>query len=171
MAVNTNINVTGAFVGSVGGQPIPYAFGNLSIMPSGSIRLFNGTAANQAGVFFSKAFSIAASGNLDIDLTSGQTDINNVAVNLTKVKLVFCKITSLVSATDYIKLGPQNVTNGIQLWHGGVTTSFYTEIRDTLFLAGGQNWAGWTVDGTHKIIRLNNPTANTLAGFLGVLGI
>lgn len=170
MAVNTAIQLKGSFTGSVGGQPIPYAFANSNgTMPQGLIRLFAGTGATQANVCFVLPWTIATTASLDIDFTSGQTDINNVAVNLTKVKLVYCEVTT-PGATDYIKMGPLNATNANQLWYGGVTATYYEEVR-TLLLHAITNGAGYTVDGTHKILRLTNPTAGTLSGFLIVLGI
>jgi hypothetical protein len=170
MAVDTRIDIRNGITGLVGGTRIPYRFGS-SLMPAGQIRMYAGTGATQANVCFVKTWTLAGSANLDVDLTTGQTDINNVAVNLTKVKLVICQITALVAVADYVKIGPQNVTNAIQLWHGDVTANFFTEIRDVPFINGGQNWAGWTVDATHKIIRINNPTANSLSGHLIVIGI
>lgn len=170
MAVNTRIDKKGSFTGSVGGVAIPYRFGNSAgTMPNGKIRLYNGTGATQMSVVFVKAWTIAAGANLDIDLTSGQTDINVVAVNLTKLKYLYCEVTS-PGATDYVKLGPLNVTNAIQLWFGGVTATYYEEVRASCEHVIS-NGAGYTVDATHKVIRINNPTAGSLSGFLIVGGI
>jgi hypothetical protein len=164
---DTDIQLTRGIRGGVNGTPIPLRFGATS-HPAGRMRLFNGTAANQANVAFEKTFSLTAASNLDVDFTTGQTDVNGQAVNLSAVKLVYLEITSATTG-DSLRLGPQNVTNGWQGWFGTTTTTGYAECRG-LFLQGGYNFAGWTVDGTHKVLRLNNPSATTVSGYLWVVG-
>lgn len=168
MAVDTRLNIRGAFTGQVGNTAIPRGFGT-SGMASGQVRMYAGTGATQANVCFIKALSIASGANTDVDLTSGETDINNVAVNLSKIKLVYLEITS-PGTSDYLKLGPQNVTNGNSLWFADKTANYYEKVW-AKSLHTIENGAGITVDSTNKVIRINNPSAGTLTGYLIVVGI
>lgn len=171
MAVNMNFQLSGSLIGTLNGATATYRWASPNgLMPQGLMRLFNGTGATQISVAVVKTFSILTTANLDIDLTSGQTDINNVAVNMTKLKYICCVVTAPVSG-DYLKIGPLNATNALQGPWGGVTATYYDEVRDVPYQNGGLNWAGWTVDGTHKVLRLNNPTAHTLTGWLILAGL
>lgn len=170
MGLSTEFALTGAVVQILSnGVTVPYRMAE-SGMPQGYLRLFNGTGVTQADTAIVNAWSIAAATNLDIDLRSGQLDLVGNAVVLSKVKLVICTVTE-PGTTDYITLGPQGVTNAAQLGFGGVVSSSYAEVRDMPFVMGGGNFAGWTIDATHKVVRLANPGSNPLTGYLIVVGI
>lgn len=166
--VNTQISIRNGFVGRLGVTNIPYRFGS-NVMPQGLIRLLNGVGATQANVCMVKPWSIAAAANLDIDLTTGQLDISNVAVNLSAVKLVYLEITN-PGTTDAVRFGPQGVTNAAQLWFQAATEHFYEVVRSKLLMTW-ENGAGWPISGSNKVLRIHNPSAGTLTGWLAVLGI
>lgn len=171
MAVNMNFQLSGSLIGTLNGATSVYRWASPNgLMPSGTMRLFDGTGATQAHVAVVKPFSILTTANLDLDMTSGLTDINNQAVNLTKLKY-FCFVVTAPVSGDYLKVGPQAVTNAFQGPWGGVAASNYEEVRDVPYENGGLNWAGWTVDGTHRVIRLNNPTLHTLTGWYILVGL
>ena len=150
-----------------GGGTAPLRFGNYG-MAKGTFSLFDGTGATQSNVAFVKDFTILTTANLDIDLTSGQTDASGAAVVMTSLKWIYFELTN-PAATDKIRIGPQGVTNAIQLWFQAATTNFWTEAQ--MYFQGFSNYAGLTVDATHKVIRLHNPGASTVNGYFLAGGV
>jgi hypothetical protein len=116
------------------------------------------------------AVSLAASANLDIDLANASNTVKDRAgrpLNLAKLYAVVLAIDS-PDGTKALRLGPQNVSNGCQLWFGGTGSTNYELVDRTVVRAGS---GGWTVTaGTGDILRLNNPTAGTVAGSLYLVG-
>ena len=112
------------------------------------------------------AVSLAAGANLDIDLANASNTVEDRAgrpLNLAKLYAVVLAVTS-PDGTKALRLGPQNVANGCQLWFGGTGATAYETVED-----GVVRWSysGWTVTaGTGDILRVNNPGATTVAGSL-----
>lgn len=166
--LSTEINIRRGLTGRIGETTIPYLFRS-AIMPNGLIRMLNGTGATQVNCGIVVPWTIATTANLDIDVTTGQLDINRAAVNLSAIKLVYLEITN-PGVNDSVRFGPQGVTNAAQLWFQAATTNFYDVVRSKL-LQTFENGAGWTVDGSNKILRIHNPSAGSLSGWLVVAGI
>lgn len=116
------------------------------------------------------AVSLAAGANLDIDLANASNTVKDRAgrpLNLARVYAVVLAVTS-PDGTKALRLGPQNVANGCQLWFGGTGATAYELVEN-----GVVRWSysGWTVTaGTGDILRVNNPGATTVAGSLYLVG-
>lgn len=116
------------------------------------------------------AVSLAAAANLDIDLASASNTVKDRAgrpLNLSKLYAVVLAVTN-PDGTKALRLGPQNVANGCQLWFGTTGATGY-ETVDRQVIRYSQ--AGWTVTpGTGDVLRVNNPTGVAVAGSLFLVG-
>lgn len=117
------------------------------------------------------AVSLAAAANLDIDLANASNSVKDRAgrpLNLAKLYAVVLAVDAPDGAKA-LRLGPQNVSNGCQLWFGGTGASNYELVDRTVVRA---SYAGWTVTaGTGDVLRVNNPTAGTVAAALYLVGL
>lgn len=106
--------------------------------------------------------TIAAAGNFDIDFNGGTMyDTLNVAMAWTKLHFLLVAVVSPDGA-KYVKVGAQNVTNGLDIGCGGVVTATaYREVYNFCTFEK-PSVAGYTVDATHKVVRINNPTGSSV---------
>lgn len=123
-----------------------------------------GTGANQANTVWWETRTIAAGANDDLDLTAltKSTPGGTASVSFTCIKSI--QIENLdTTAGDYLKVGKvASVANG---WEGpfGTTAGSYQNVEPEGCYANHQkSAAGWTVDSTHKVLRINNPGANPI---------
>jgi hypothetical protein len=116
------------------------------------------------------AVSLAASASLDIDLADPANtllDRVNRPLNLSKLYYLALAVTS-PAGTKSLRVGPQNVTSGAQLWFSGVGAGAY-EVVDQWVQR--PSFSGWTVTaGGARVLRINNPSAVTVAGTLYLAG-
>jgi hypothetical protein len=136
--------------------------------PSRDIRLSYGTGSGQINVIYRKAFTLAPTISLDIDFKggTGELDVLNVALSLAKIRCIDLVITTAPAADVAIRLGPQGQTNGfIGPWKD---IDSYVSVKRRLFLDDIAD--GWVVDATHKILRINNPSAGSVSGVLEIFG-
>lgn len=116
------------------------------------------------------AVSLAAAANLDIDLANASNTVKDRAgrpLNLSKLYAVILAITS-PDGTKSLRLGPQNVANGCQLWFGTAGATGYETVDRQVIR---YSYAGWTVTaGTGDVLRVNNPTGVTVAASLLLVG-
>jgi hypothetical protein len=107
----------------------------------------NGSGDNQADCQWSDNRTLTAGSSEDIDLTT-QIDDFNVAMGLSELKLLFIKNNSAVQTLTVFNAS----SNAFQ---GPVAASATVAIPP-----GGQlllvNPVGWTVDGTHKVLKVAN---------------
>lgn len=169
MSLSTRLSLQGSTIIKkfAGGGSAPIRFGKAN-NPGGLYQLIDGTGATGSNVAFIRAFTLAAGANQDIDLTSGETDPAGAAVLMTAIKWYLCELTS-PAANAKFRIGPQGVTNAIILGFQAATTNFWEEGQFKLW--GGTNWSGITVDSTHKVIRINNPTGSSISGYFACGGV
>ncbi len=113
--------------------------------------LSNGTGANKAQLRHSKQYSFAP-GNTDLDLTSLATD-RPPGGNQTFALIQWFILRLFAPATGIKLLVGNYGTNG---WLGGLDAVTTTkEVRDTLIDVNQID--GWTVSGSLRYLRINNP--------------
>lgn len=129
----------------------------------------NGTAVDLADVVWHDLRTLASSGNDDLDLTALNRSIfgTSVTSNFARVKEIV--IVNLNAVTgDFLRLD-SSVTNGNTGPFGGSITSKIEVGADSpLVLASKKD--GWAVDGTHKVLRINNPSAHSIQYYIGIIG-
>lgn len=128
-------------------------------------QLTDGNAANQAHQFWHDCRSVAGSANDDLDLNGGtMTNVFGVTVTMTKVAWVLLK---LVTPAVGVRVVVGNAaSNAWTAWFGA--QSHTEECRDTLFKVNQIDQ--WTVDSTHKTLRINNPTGSAISYHIAILG-
>ena len=127
--------------------------------------LSNGTAADQATNFWHDKRSVGAAANDDLDLNNGSIlNAFGQALALTKVAWVLIRLTAPGAG---IRLVVGNApTNPWLAWFGAVA---HTEEVRTLVFKDNQI-DQWTVSGTSKVLRINNPTASAVVYDIVILG-
>lgn len=140
------------------------------ILPALSAPLTNGTANLQANMVYASKLTIGAGANADIDLNSGSIlSVVNLTATFTKIKQVIVIIDS-PDGTKKVRVGPQNVTNGCQLWFGGTGATCYEEVVE--WTVKTNRYGGWTVTpSTGDILRVNNPGAGSVDVFVILVGL
>ena len=148
LRVNVNLTPAGALTNTV---DYATAIENLQFDEISTL-LTNGSGISQGNQWATLGSTVAASGNWDIDLT----DLDNVygAVNLSKVKIFLLHLDEPDGAL-YVNIG-STVANQFDAHHTGVQEVWSTYYHENVY-------DGWTVDGTNKIIRVQNPTASAVA--------
>jgi len=127
--------------------------------------LSNGTAANQATNLWHDRRSVGAGANDDLDLNNASIlNAFGQALALTKVAWVFFRIVT-PATTVRLVLGAA-ASNPWQAWFGATT---HTEEVQNLFFKDNQI-DQWTVSGTSKVLRVNNPTASAVIYDIVILG-
>jgi hypothetical protein len=126
----------------------------------------NGTAANQANVQWHDTRSLNTTTSETLDLTAlvGGAFGN---VNLAKAK--------------YVKIEVVTTTTGYRLLVGGGSTTPFTacfaDPSDILRIDAGGVWYldspvdGWTVDSTHKLLTIENPSGGTIQYKIWIAGV
>lgn len=105
--------------------------------------------------------TIAASGNFDLDLNGATMyDTLNIAMAWTKLHFLLVSIVA-PNGTKVVRVGPQNLSNANALGFGAVGSTSYLEVRNFLVIEN-PSLAGFTVDSTHKLVRINNPGADAV---------
>lgn len=127
-------------------------------------RLTYGTGAAQVNRFWEDERTVTAGSNDDIDLTAITMTIpvGSVTVGFSAVKSI--QVENLTSTTGYYLLVGKvsSVTNG---WEGPFHTVAGGVQRvepDGVYANHQKSAAGWTVDSTHKVLRINNPSAGSI---------
>jgi hypothetical protein len=129
----------------------------------------DGVAADQCDKVWHDERTVAAGANDDLDLTALVTSLfgSNVTINFVKLKwlLVVYK-----STTSGVKLRlDSSVTNGFTGAFGDSATSKIEIGADSPLLTGRKK-DGWTVDATHKVLRVNNPGASAITYRIVIAG-
>lgn len=131
-----------------------------------------GTGAGQATTFWERLRTVTAGSNDDLDLSAiTQTlPIGVASLAFTCVKGIRIALTSSVSG-DYLLVGKVSaVTNG---WEGPFHTVSGCVQRvehGGCFSNDTTSAAGWTVDSTHKVLRINNPGATSITYHIALIG-
>lgn len=168
MGFSASYKLAGGYLHTSGGHIASGRLGRTP-EPTVSLDLADGTGAEQANQVYSASLSIAASATLLIDLKGGggELDVLNVALAMTAVKVVILTIDTPASGAS-LRFGPQGQTNAAQLWFQAATTNFWEQVLDVM--VKGDTRAGWALDGTHKVVAINNPGAATVTGKIRIIG-
>ena len=139
-------------------------------LPTLSTTLTNGTGNQQGNQAYAQLYTIAAGANADIDLNSGSIlGLVNAVASFTKIKKIVVAIKDH-DGTKKVRVGPQGVTNGAQLWFGGTGATCYEEVVE--WTVKVNSYGGWTVTaGTGDILRINNPTAGSVDVYIAIVGL
>lgn len=122
--------------------------------------LSNGTGPNNARYRYRHQHTFVV-GNTDLDLLGGITDDYNVPISFSLLKWILFRV---VTPTTGIKLILGNYgANGFQ---GPIGTTL--DVKDVELLIDPID--GWTVDGTHRYLRVNNPGAGTVITDVVLIG-
>ena len=133
-------------------------------------QLSNGSAADQADTIWSDQRTVAASGHDDLDLTNLTHTLfgSTLTIDLASVKAILLINTSTTS-NDRLRLGFGPVANACTAPFGGSATSKVEIGADSALLLSSKK-DGWTVDSTHKILRVVNPSADSITYSIVILG-
>jgi hypothetical protein len=132
-------------------------------------QLANGAAADQADTIWSDQRTVAAAAHDDLDLTNLTHTLfgSTLAIDLASVKAIFIVNTSTTSG-DLLRLD-SSVANACTAPFGGSATSLVEIGADSALLLSSKK-DGWTVDSTHKILRVANPSADSITYSIVILG-
>lgn len=126
--------------------------------------LSTGTGSGQGNRIYYNEATITAGSNSDIDVTA-LTDRKGVALNFAKIRWVIIVIDTPTASYKLIFKG-STATNPIALWKGSASAD--EDIHDVLVRTN--NVDGWSVSGTTKVIRLNNPSAGSVTYRILIVG-
>jgi hypothetical protein len=124
----------------------------------------NGTGSGAAQKLYYTEASILTTADSDIDLQN-LTNRLGVAVSFTNIKGVVL-VFDTPATTKKVVFQGSVVTNPVGLWKDDETTD--EDIHDVCVRLNSVD--GWTVDGTHKVIRLHNPGLTTVTYRICVWG-
>jgi hypothetical protein len=114
----------------------------------------NGTGNNQINSIWFDERTIAASGNDDLDLAGGLTDVYGATITFAILKIILIDIDT-PDGTKSVLVGPAGVANGFQGPFGGTGATVYLTVKESLYIV--EPWTGWTVTaGTGDILRVTN---------------
>jgi hypothetical protein len=132
-------------------------------------QLSNGSAADQANTIWSDQRTVAASGHDDLDLTNLTHTLfgSTLSIDLASVKAILLVNTS-TTTNDRLRFD-SSVANACTAPFGGSATSLVEIGADSALLLSSKK-DGWTVDSTHKILRVANPSADAITYNIVILG-
>lgn len=156
-----------------------FAIGN-GDWPALNMILTLGTSDTPAasGIGYANAWYVAkrtctAAGSDNLDLTALTNNIGET-FNFAKIKKILIALTDINGAAldgvGKLLVGPQNITNAFQGPFGGGGATVYKSVYDWEVIVWNK-WAGYTVDGTHKILGITNPGANDISYAIGIWGV
>lgn len=116
--------------------------------------LADGTGAGKANKFFHNRYTFAANGNTDIDLQTQTADAFGAAQAFTLIKIFLLRIVTPATGL-LLKVMPTAVNGFNALSSGGVTDGVPCHNK----LYADSLIDGFVVDGSHKVLRVNNPHA------------
>lgn len=118
----------------------------------------NGSGAGQADMIFQDQRTLGASASESLDIQTGAlTDIFGNAITLSKVKAII--VTALGTNTNNVLVGGA----GSNAFSGpfGSTTDYATIVPGGMLVLVAPTAGGYTVDGTHKLLKVANSAGTT----------
>ncbi len=125
----------------------------------------NGSAANMVSKSYQRSSSLVAT-TIDLDLTTLVANDDSVGFSHVREVLIY-NDDATVGGAKVLTVGLG--TNPINYWLGGTTPTFIVHPGTAARFACPLQTAGWLVDGTHKILRLDSGV-NTVAYRVVILG-
>lgn len=126
-----------------------------SLLPEMKTTFTDGTGSNQAQKHYHKAHTITASSSVTIDLTAA-ADERGVTHNFGKVKWMLIRLRTPVTG-KYVTVG-NAATNIFSAWISASTTT--EDVSSILYRDNPVD--GWTVDATHKNLKIANPYGSSV---------
>jgi hypothetical protein len=152
-ALACNIQLKGGVVvqytGTDGGFPDTWKFGT-GLLPAWALQLTYGTTANKAQKHAHKKITIAGGGNTTIDLTAFASD-NLGTISLSNVRAVIIRLRSPATGV-YVTVG--NASSNVFAMNLSSSTVTFN-VADMELKTSPID--GWTVDSTHKNVKIANP--------------
>lgn len=124
-----------------------------SLLPDMKTILSDGTGSNQAQKHYHKAHTITASSSVTIDLTAA-ADERGVTHDFDKVKWMLIRLRD--PATGKTVTVGNAATNQFSAWISAATTT--ESVSGIMYRDNPID--GWTVDATHKDLKIANPYAS-----------
>lgn len=142
----------------------------------GSPGSLSAAGALQSKNWCAEKLTISSSGSYSFCFNGGSDlDPSGAALAMTAVTLVMLAVIAIAGQTtvpdgaDYLKLGPNAVSNAAQLWFGGAGSGMYETVYWQAWHVGPA--AGWTVNSsTASLMPIANPGANAITAALLVIG-
>ncbi len=127
-----------------------------------------GTTVDLADVIWHDQRTLTASSNDDIDLSALTRSIygSSVASAFVRVKGIYICNTNTVTG-DYLRID-SSVTNGFVGWCVNATSKCEIGPDSVCILASKKD--GWTVDGTHKVLRITANSSHTVIYNIAIFG-
>lgn len=134
-----------------------------SLFPRWILSLTDGTTAGKAQLQYHRKHTIAASGDTTIDLTAAATErFGNI--DFDKVRVMVFRIRTPAAGTK-ITIG-NAAANQFSAWLSGATVT-----EDCADITIRTNpYDGWTVDATHKNLKIANPSAVSVDVDVWIIG-
>lgn len=124
-----------------------------------SLRFASGTGNLQINELFYKAVSFSGTTPQTFDLTAISDGYRTIAFSKVKLLLLLSQTTSY---TDTLTVGNAASNQWTPDWSGSTVTQVITGPSPLLWCHAG---AGWTVDGTHKSLKIT-PSASQTVDFV-----
>jgi hypothetical protein len=143
---------------------------NLGTGDFGEIKLdlASGTGDLAANQWYLGQRTLAATTAENLDLQALANKLGTAV--LTKVRGLLIRIVS-PDGTKYLKVGPQNQSNGWQGPFSVVTANGWVRVDWLCLLACGYGSGIGAVDATHKVLRVDNPGAGSVTYDIWLLGV
>jgi len=161
---NANLELSWAFTDALDLATVRNA-GTLSHQTS----LATGTAADKADRIWHDSRTVNAGANDDLDLTALTMSLFGSTVTITLAKLKGIYLVNLNTVAGDVLRFDSSVTNGHTGAFGGSNTA-KVECGEDDCLKIGNKKSGWTVDGTHKVLRITNPGSNNINYKIALFG-
>lgn len=156
-SMNVEISVTRKNVGTLNTATEPLATG-VSGFDAITKSLTTGTGSGQGNRFYAVEATATAGSDTDYDLTS-LTDSNGASINFAKIKWFVLVLDAPVTGAYLVWLGTDTgLSNPVTFWKAANTDN--TNLNSVNVMTSDVD--GWVIDGTHKVLRLNNPTASSI---------
>jgi hypothetical protein len=123
--------------------------------------LTDGSASNQAHQIYYNTYTTATTANNDLDMTALVQTIfgATLTITLTKLSMIWIQNTNAVSGDKLLLLC--TASNPFSAWANSVTTSAAV-IGPNSNLILSNFYDPWTVDSSHKTLRINVPGGNSV---------
>jgi hypothetical protein len=126
----------------------------------------SGTGAGKVNKVFRGQYTIAASGNQQLDLAGGVTDFDGVVMTFTKVREIIVELTNATAASEILVGGGTDGTgtNAFATFFGAASHKIRVGNGGVPFHTGRPDASGWDVTaGTGDILRIENADGSNAA--------
>lgn len=161
LSISTILQIIGDYTNTAG-----LAAQDAHVSQRDEIAWTTGSSANQATKLYTSALNIAASGNTTLDLTA-LTDAQGAALTFASIKAII--LIADAANVNNVVLG-NAASNQFAAFFDAATDTVSIPPNGAFYIAN-PTAAGWTVDGTHKSLKLaNSSSGSAVTGELYILG-